>query len=82
MRGILSYRAKEGQKLEFYRDHIKNCNIIWFSKYRERVTGTISRRIARTFGKDVNDIEKNVEKALDVIITYHDLGKLTKIYQD
>ncbi|MEM3715453.1 MAG: CRISPR-associated endonuclease Cas3'' [Nitrososphaeria archaeon] len=82
MREILSYRPSEKQKVEFYMDHIKNCNEIWRNKYRERVIEPIARRTAKVLKDNLKDVEENVKLALDIAIIYHDFGKLTRIYQD
>ncbi|MEM2211360.1 MAG: CRISPR-associated endonuclease Cas3'' [Nitrososphaerales archaeon] len=80
---IFSYKAKkEGGLKELYIDHICICLDIWEKLYKKRTLFTIAKRIASILEVDYDTILRCTETAFKYIIAHHDLGKLTRIYQD
>lgn len=80
---IFSYNAKKESGIEeLYIDHICLCLNMWEELYKKRTLFTIAKRISSLLEVDYNTTLQCTETAFKYIIAHHDLGKLTRIYQD
>jgi len=76
---FLSYHSETPANAECYMGHIVNCWNEWLG-LRRRWLPSVKRVLESTTRKAID--EEAVGKAMSSIILHHDVGKLTKEYQD
>ena len=82
---VRSYHPSDEELEECYLQHVILCWEQW-CKLKHRFVGTITRRFATTLNINLHEYEKrlpnDIEQALSFAILHHDVGKLTKEYQE
>ena len=76
---LLSYHSETPTTAECYMGHVVNCWKEWLG-LRRRWLPSVKRVLESITGSAID--EETVQKVMSSIILHHDVGKLTKEYQD